>query len=518
MIWAPVSSISSGWSALIVAFVPTGMKVGVSTTPCGRWSRPSRARVEPSAGGATRTSKWAAPVTRSSRLVDGDGETGFGTGRRCSLPEAGLAHGPSRGHVVAEGDQVRPRAVRRHPSLRGPVQEADPEQVRLVDVHDRLDLLGEDRPARRDADRPAPELHDDRGEQAPVRRVEPFGVDLQDPHRLVDRGQGHAAVAVDLRVVPDALEQPVHDARGRATASGDGRRGVVRDLEAEDRGGSVDDGAQVLFRVEVEAVDRPEAVAQRPADPTGTRGRAHDRERPQGEAQRACRRPLADHHVERAVLHGRVEDLLHRPVEPVDLVDEEDVALVEGGKDGGEVPCPLDRRPRRVADVHAQLAGDDRGEGGLAEPGRTVKENVVGRLATLLSGLEQDREARLHLSLAYVLVERPRPQGALDRDLLLVEEVRREESVAVRHRPESTMPVAYFARMFEPPRRASAAGKGPEGRLHAILERARRGAGRLGVAGGRARLRERVAERLERADHVALGRPPARSVSYTHLP
>ena len=46
---APTSSRSSGSSALTVAFVPTGMNCGVSTTPCGSVSRPSRARVRPSA-------------------------------------------------------------------------------------------------------------------------------------------------------------------------------------------------------------------------------------------------------------------------------------------------------------------------------------------------------------------------------------------------------------------------------------------------------------------------------------
>ena len=50
-----------------------------------------------------------------------------------------------------------------------------------------------------------------------------------------------------------------------------------------------------------------------------------------------ARRPLADHHVEREVLHGRIEDLLDRVVEAVDLVDEQDVPLVEVGQDRGEV-------------------------------------------------------------------------------------------------------------------------------------------------------------------------------------
>ena len=51
MIDAPTSRRSSGSSAFTVAFVPTGMNWGVSTTPWVSVSRPARARVEPSAGG-----------------------------------------------------------------------------------------------------------------------------------------------------------------------------------------------------------------------------------------------------------------------------------------------------------------------------------------------------------------------------------------------------------------------------------------------------------------------------------
>src|SRR5215211_7237308 len=60
---APAAATSSGWSALTVAFVPTGMNCGVSTTPWARVSRPRRARVEPSTGGGARSSNEAAPVT-----------------------------------------------------------------------------------------------------------------------------------------------------------------------------------------------------------------------------------------------------------------------------------------------------------------------------------------------------------------------------------------------------------------------------------------------------------------------
>ena len=113
----------------------------------------------------------------------------------------------------------------------------------------------------------------------------------------------------------------------------------------------------------------------------GAGGRADERERRQREPDRRRRRSLADDDVELEVLHRRVEDLLDGPRQAVDLVDEQHVAVVELGEDGGQVAGPLERRARRDVQVHAHLGGDDAGEGGLAEPGRAGEQQVVGRLA-----------------------------------------------------------------------------------------------------------------------------------------
>ena len=111
----------------------------------------------------------------------------------------------------------------------------------------------------------------------------------------------------------------------------------------------------------------------------------------------------------------------------MDLVDEQDVALVERGQDRGEVAGPLDRRSGRVADVDAELAGDDRREGRLAEARRAVEEDVIGRLSPPLRRRQEDRQVRLDLALADVLVERSGPKGAFDDPVALVHEVRRED-------------------------------------------------------------------------------------------
>ena len=68
--------------------------------------------------------------------------------------------------------------------------------------------------------------------------------------------------------------------------------------------------------------------------------------RRQVEADGAGARALAEHDVELEVLHGRVEDLLHGPAQPVDLVDEEDVAFDQVGQDGGQVAGPHQGRAR----------------------------------------------------------------------------------------------------------------------------------------------------------------------------
>ena len=105
--------------------------------------------------------------------------------------------------------------------------------------------------------------------------------------------------------------------------------------------------------------------------------------------------PLADHDVELEVLHRGIEHLFDRPRETVDLVDEQHVAVVEVGEDGGEITGPLERGPARDAEAHSHLGRDDPRQGGLAETGRTREEEVVDGLAAPARGSEQDLEVLL---------------------------------------------------------------------------------------------------------------------------
>ena len=103
-------------------------------------------------------------------------------------------------------------------------------------------------------------------------------------------------------------------------------------------------------------------------------------------------RALPDHDVEAEVLHRRIEALLDDARQPVDLVDEEHVAVVEVREDRGEVAGPFERGTARGVQARAHLVGDDPGQRGLAEPGRTREQHVVDGLPALLGRGQHDLE------------------------------------------------------------------------------------------------------------------------------
>ena len=125
-------------------------------------------------------------------------------------------------------------------------------------------------------------------------------------------------------------------------------------LDAEQPGGAPDDGVELVGLVELQLGGEAEPVAQRPGQQAGPGGRADQGERRDLQRDRGRARTLADHDVDPEVLHREVEHLLGRPRHPVDLVDEQHVAVVEAGQDRREVAGVGDRR----AAGHAQRASD----------------------------------------------------------------------------------------------------------------------------------------------------------------
>ena len=157
---------------------------------------------------------------------------------------------------------------------------------------------------------------------------------------------GDGAVGAHLGEVAHPAQQAQRDTRRAAAAAGDLGDAVGRDRHLQQAGGAAHDLLHRRQLVEVEAVDRAEAGAQRRGHQRQPGRRADQREARQLQADVARARPLADDDVERKVLHRRVEHLFDRPAQPVHLVDEEDVALAQVGQDRGQIAGALDGRAR----------------------------------------------------------------------------------------------------------------------------------------------------------------------------
>ena len=162
--------------------------------------------------------------------------------------------------------------------------------------------------------------------------------------------------------------------------------------------------------VEIEPANEPETVPQRAGHESGPGRGPHQGEAGQVETDRAGRRAFADQDVEPAVLHGRIEHLFDRAVQPVDLVDEQHITVLEVGQQRGEVAGSREHRAGRDAETGAHLGRDDPREGRLAETRRACKEEVVDGLMALAGRLQHDAEMLDELGLADEFGQRPRPQ------------------------------------------------------------------------------------------------------------
>ncbi len=178
--------------------------------------------------------------------------------------------------------------------------------------------------------------------------------------------------------------------------------------------------------VVAESKRHPEAVSQRRRQQAGARRRADERERREVERQRAGTRSLADDDVQPEVLERRVQDLLDRPIDAMDLVDEEDVTRLEPREDGRHVALALERGAGDRPDPDAELLADDRRERRLAEPGRPDEEDVVERVSAEASRLQRDLQLHFRSRLPHEVRQSPRSERLLDLLVALLKRRRKE--------------------------------------------------------------------------------------------
>src|SRR5262245_31389545 len=144
---------------------------------------------------------------------------------------------------------------RRPAAARGALEEPDLDKIGFVDLLERLAVLPDRRRERRQSDRSAAELFEDRGQDAAVDLVEAVAVHLEPLERVDGRSPSDGADLGDLREIPDPSQQAIDDARRASRAPRDLLRALRRELDAEDLGRSCDDDPEVLDRVVVQVMD-----------------------------------------------------------------------------------------------------------------------------------------------------------------------------------------------------------------------------------------------------------------------
>ena len=105
------------------------------------------------------------------------------------------------------------------------------------------------------------------------------------------------------------------------------------------------DGVQLLDVVRIEPQHQAEAAAQRRAHQALARGRADGGELRHRDGVRARARARADQDVDAEILQRRIQHLFDIGQQPVDLVDEEDLARADVAEDAGEVELLLQHGP-----------------------------------------------------------------------------------------------------------------------------------------------------------------------------
>jgi len=241
---------------------------------------------------------------------------------------------------------------------------------------------------------------DDGEQEFAIDFVEAVLIDFQHLERRFRGGEIDVSGGADLRVVADSAEQAIGDAGRASGTAGDFGGAFAIDFHAEDFCGTLDDDAEIIVRVELEAQQKAEARAQRGGEQARARGGSDESEGLHVHGVGASGRALADHDVEFVVFERGVEDLFERGLEAMHFVDEEDLLVVQVRKDRGEITFDLERGTRSLLESGAKFVGDDVGKRGFAKAGRAVEENVVECFAAGLGGLDGNVEILFDFVLA----------------------------------------------------------------------------------------------------------------------
>ena len=88
-------------------------------------------------------------------------------------------------------------------------------------------------------------------------------------------------------------------------------------------------------------------------------------------------RAFTDDDIDGIVLHGRIQDLLDCTVQPVDLIHEQNIILVEIGQQRRQITRFFNGRAGGDANIDAHFGGNNTRQCRFAQPRRAMQQHMI---------------------------------------------------------------------------------------------------------------------------------------------
>ena len=181
----------------------------------------------------------------------------------------------------------------------------------------------------------------------------------------------------------------------------------------------------------IESQHQAESSAQRSAHQSLPRCRPNGRELRDVQRMRARAWPGADQNIHAKIFKRGVQHFLHVRQQAVNLIDKEHLSRADIAQDAGKVQLLLQNGPGGLLEIYFQLLSDDRGQRGLAQARRAVKQYVVHGLAAFPRRIDGDRQVFFEFCLTGEIGKFARAQSGFK--LSLIRERRGGNNPAVSH-------------------------------------------------------------------------------------
>ena len=305
-------------------------------------------------------------------------------------------------------------------AARGAGEEAELDEVGFVHFFDGTDFFTDDGGDGLDASRTTAEFLYEGTENMMIGRFGSEVIDFEGIECFFGGSGIDGVVPVHLGIISNALQNTIRDARGLTAGSGDDIRALFVEFDTEYARRSFYDSFDFAWLVKFETMDGSETVAEGIGEGTEFGRGTDEGELRKVELERTGGWSFADDDVELVILHRGIEYFLDGFVQPMNLVDEEDITGFEVGEYGSEVADFLDSRAGSDADIYAHFFRDDIGERCLPETGGSVEEDMLDIFSTTMRRLDEEREIRFNLLLTDILREGLWAERIVENDIFIL--------------------------------------------------------------------------------------------------